>query len=704
RMLLRILFLSMLLVNHLVFIGCSSIDESPSEQQEQNFAEDDEFADDSSEGDDEVADEESDEEASDEVADNEDTGEDFYDESEEDQSDEVADDQFNDDSEGLQEDQPTEEESLADQAQELSEEPQQGPQQEVQQESAVEDLSAPAMASSQSTAVNIENIKFLSNERGGTIVVETSMPSQYTTRFNEANNQMILEIPNSTLPNRLTRPIITNEFQNGKFSGVNAYQNPGGNVSRIVVQLKGTDRPFVSSEGKAIYIIPAGGGTESVAEISEVENRVYSDADKESYDVEAARKDTLQALKAQSLDDFLVNTNVFYGRKISLETGKDADVRDVLNFIGEQSGANMVISDGVDGKIQLKIKDIPWDQALMLVLKSKKLGYIRQGNVIRIATLSELEQEAQASSRVKESRSTLAPIYLKVVPISYASVKDLSSQVKAFMTSERSSVVADERTSSLILKDTQEGIDKALRLIKELDKPPSQVMIQGKIVEASSNFSRNLSRNFDFTGLFGSNKASFSSGQGEIKTVGKLGIGLQLGANTINALLGAEERLDHLKVISSPRVVTLNNAEATIEQKGELVTVETKTSAEGGVLTSSPNVRAYTLTLKVKPQITSDGGVLMDVDVKREFPGAQVAGTSYRPINSRSAKTKTMVKNGQTAIIGGVFENTKLEAEAGLTYMKDIPILGWLLKGNTRDETKNELVIFLTPQILEDDY
>lgn len=572
------------------------------------------------------------------------------------------------------------------------------------------------MESSPAEMIQITDLNFLGNQNGGTVEVKTSQPANYTTRTNADTNQFIIEIENAKLPRNLQRPLITKDF-NSQVAAVQAYQDTGSTVARIVVQMKSKKIPLVQAEGNSLLVMSPeplseptmmadsemGASGASTAEV---------DTDSLSYDTEAAKRDE-QVLQAQSLEEFLMGNNKFYGRKISLETGKDADVRDVINFIAEQSGANIVISEDVGGTIQMKLREVPWDQALVILLRSKKLGYVRQGNVLRISTLDQLSAETKASKEIIESRQKLNPLMVKVIPISYSEVEDLAKQVKEFLTPNRGSVIADKRTTSLIIRDTAETLTKITRLVKELDIPPAQVMIEGKLVEASESFQETFGIDWGFTGR-GEKVGTGPNGQdinlqtgmnivnlGEKTSVGNFTIraGVLNFLGNLNARLALEETNNNIKVISSPRIMAMNKEEAEINQSGEVFTRKTITDNTGTPQTENIP-RPYNVSMKVTPQVTAEGSVIMDVEVQREFPGPADTNTGERPINKREAKTKTLVKNGQTAVIGGIFQNDTTSSESGVPVLKDIPFLGWLFKSESVNIEKTELLVFLTPRIM----
>jgi type IV pilus assembly protein PilQ len=560
----------------------------------------------------------------------------------------------------------------------------------------------------------VTNIKYLANQSGGTVVIETSGPVTYQVRSKPETGQYIVEINGATLPARLKRPYLLKEFDSA-FAAINAYQNPGSTTARIVIQAKEgiASEPVVQQEGNAIVVIP-GTPTTPVADA-----KPQTDKAADVIDVKAADADE-KALGARNLDEFMTGSNRFYGRKISIEV-TDQDIREVLNFIATEIGVNLIMSEDVTGKITMKLREIPWDQALITIMKAKKLGYVRQGSVVRISTLTALQEESDSAKKIMDSQRTLAPLRVKVIPVSYAAVEDLAKQIPPFLTAVRGHIVVDPRTSSLILTDTEDVLERVSRLVKELDIPPAQVMIEGKVVEAQDSFTQSLGLNWSFTGNQtvigagkGANGQDLSMNQALSITnlapsttgtsVSPFAMTLRIGRfdifGDINAALNLAEKDSVVKILSSPRVVTMNKEKANINQRGQVITIQTLKDTQGNV-TRNPVRTDFSLELTVIPQITADGSVIMDVDVKREFPGAVEEEVSQaRPINTRAAKTKVLVNDGQTAVIGGIYSSDNTTTETGVPWLRHIPVLGWLFKSRARSDIRNELLIFLTPKVL----
>jgi type IV pilus assembly protein PilQ len=590
----------------------------------------------------------------------------------------------------------------------------------------------------------IKNIRYKANDNGGTVLVEADQPLTYETRLNADTNQYVIEIPNAKLPDRLKRPYNTKDMTGG-IGSVDAYQNKGATTARIVVQLRsGVTEPTIQSEGNSLLVVQSGGvaavdlgggGTETAAPpqpevaagstgsaVAAAETAAVAAPSEEAEADSETTEETVTAkvaagenkiLSSASLEEFMSGNTQFYGKPISLEVS-EMDIREVFKLIGEESGVNMVLSDEVKGTISLKLREVPWDQVLIVIMKAKKLGYTRSGSILRIDKLDSIKDEEKDTLRMISERKAQAPLKVRVMPVSYAKIDDVATQARNFV-SERGKVVGDVRTSSLIMSDHDENIERMMKLIAAIDVPPPQVLIEGKIVEASDQFQRQIGINWSATGqesrLFNSNKIRGKTQIGISPTA--VGGGASTGALTftmgtidvlgdLQATLALYEQQSAVKVLSSPRIVTLHNEAAEINQSIQIPLI-TQAASVNSTTPTAPTVtfKDVALRLAVTPQITNDASVIMAVEVKREFAGSVVEQTSQaRPINTRSAKTKVMVRNSQTAVIGGIYQSDQTLGEAKVPWVGDIPILGWLFKNRNSDSSKNELLIFLTPRIL----
>ncbi|WP_413585140.1 type IV pilus secretin PilQ [Bdellovibrio sp. HCB274] len=560
-------------------------------------------------------------------------------------------------------------------------------------EIAQETVSVPE-AAPQSRPATITDLQFKSNENGGTVVVQANRPLNFTTRSNPDLHQYIVEVENAILPDRLKRSLNTKDIR-GAVGAIDAYQNPGSTTARFVIQLRdGVSEPAVQNEGNSLLIVAAGTATSNVASGS-------AGADMEVDGVEG------KILPNQNLTEFLTGNTQFYGKKISIETS-NMDIRDALNLITEESGVNMVIAEEVRGNVSLKLRQVPWDQALVVLMRARKLGYTRQGNVLRIAPLVDLRSEEDDANKLALARKNLEPLKVRMFSISYAKVDDLEKKLKDFI-GERGKVVGDPRTSSLVVTDIAENLERAAKLIRSLDTQPPQVLIEGKIVEASERFQRQVGVSWNVSGQsinlgntqrgpvtmnprFNINPTNTQTGNFNFSVdVGTLDI-----FGSISAALALSETEDKVKTLSSPRILTMSNETAYISQTTEVPVKQV--TITGNSQQETYQFKPLALRLDVTPQVTVDGSVMMKVKIARQTQGAVQKDGSFST-DSREADTRVLVKNGQTAVIGGIYSSDATEAEVGVPWFREIPVLGNLFKMQNKTKDKRELLVFLTPRV-----
>ena len=407
----------------------------------------------------------------------------------------------------------------------------------------------------------------------------------------------------------------------------------------------------------------------------------------------------------------------YTGRRISLDF-KNVPISDVLRLIAEVSDLNLVAGDEVKGAVTIRLVDTPWDQALDVVLLTKGLGFVRVGNILRVAPADILAAEEELRLQERRNREKLEDLMVKLVPVNYAAVKDMSSLVKRLLSS-RGTVNIDQRTNTLILKDIASVIDEAVALVKAVDTETPQVMIEAKIVEANLNFSRELGSSWSlgsqplvdpFSGavlrddlggsdfrFHGSNSVAFSNPITSAPTaLADLGAFLLDEKLDLNVALRAAESMGEGKVISSPRVVTLDNGEATIEQ-GVSIPFQT---FEGG--DAKLEFIDAVLSLKVVPHITADRSIIMDIEVTRNAPDDSVPTPTGSPaIAKAEASTETLVKDGQTLVLGGIYTIDKTERESRVPYLHRLPVIGAAFRSKELTDIRKELLIFVTPRIVK---
>jgi type IV pilus assembly protein PilQ len=409
----------------------------------------------------------------------------------------------------------------------------------------------------------------------------------------------------------------------------------------------------------------------------------------------------------------------YTGQKISLDF-QDAEVSNILRLIADVSGLNMVVGEEVKGKVTLKLFNVPWDQALDIVLKSKGLGQMREGNIIRIDSNANIAKQQDEAAKAKEAQIKAEDLKTLIIPINYAKAADLATTLKKNLSS-RGDLTVNEPTNSLIAKDVPQNIADIQQMIKLLDLPTPQVLIETRIVQANTNFARDLGVQWggaatdtpgDNTTIalnagpgtgdpFGVQVPNFAVNLPASGGAGSIGnIGFTLGRLTgtpfnLDLRLSAGEATGETKIISSPRVVTLDNKEAAIQQ-GDSIPFET-VSDQG---TQTQFVDA-TLNLTVTPHITPNGSVIMKIKATKNAIGDFRSRLGAPSISKREATTEVMVQDGETTVIGGIFENTKSESETGVPWLSKIPGLSWLFKRQSVSDQTRELLIFITPTIVK---
>jgi type IV pilus assembly protein PilQ len=412
--------------------------------------------------------------------------------------------------------------------------------------------------------------------------------------------------------------------------------------------------------------------------------------------------------------DLGAEQHAYTGEPIDLKV-TNADVTEVLRTFAQISGLNIVVQPGVSGTVTAELENVPWDQAFEEVLKINNLGYEREGNVIRIAPNGILRQEAQERQQLAQARALVIPLRTVMRRLSYANAQSVAGLLKsgqAGLLTQRGSVIVDDRTNTLIIKELPDFLDAVLAVVSNLDTPEPQVMIEARIIETTKDFSRNLGITWGFnaisdaahgntTGLIFPNNGTLNGSVGlpAAATNGTLGLTLGNVLNTFNLdlTLQAAEHEGLINILSAPKVATLNNQLAYI-QSG--VQIPVQTIANNTVTVQFINA---TLRLEVTPQVTAEGTIMMDINISKKEPetGLLVAGATNAPISTKDAKTRLVVRDGGTAVIGGIYKVTSNSSEDRVPGLANLPIVGHLFRSKSRDENNDELLIFITPRVIK---
>jgi type IV pilus assembly protein PilQ len=451
---------------------------------------------------------------------------------------------------------------------------------------------------------------------------------------------------------------------------------------------------------------------------------------------------------AEEGSNLFSETKEYEGQRLTLNF-QDIETRAVLQLLAETSGRNIVVSDTVQGNVTLRLRNVPWDQALDIVMTTKGLDMRQNGNVIIVAPAEEIAARETADLEAQQAIAELEPIYSEFLQVNYAKASDLAALISGdggsgnAMLSERGSIAVDDRTNTLLVQDTAERLQDMRRMVSTLDVPIKQVLIESRIVVVNDDFSRDLGIRLGVTGL-NENSAGdggqFISGTGNgtdtmvNSAIDNLGdpangtifpvqipqLGNRYNVNVpiadaagrfalavlendflIDLELTALEAEGRGEIVSTPRVITANQKEARIEQGVE---IPYQQSASSGATTVQ--FKKAVLSLTVTPQITPDNNIIMDLAVHKDNVGDIIStgglGGTVPSIDTRAVETQVLVADGQTVVLGGIYETERRETIKKVPFLGDIPILGVLFKSKQRIDNKAELLIFVTPRILEE--
>ncbi|HKR37791.1 MAG TPA: type IV pilus secretin PilQ [Steroidobacteraceae bacterium] len=548
---------------------------------------------------------------------------------------------------------------------------------------------------------SVNNIDFRRGSDGsGRIVVELT-DAKVPADLRQEGGRIVVNFAKTSLPENLMQRLDVTDFAT-PVSSVDALR--AGDSTRLVIQ--------------------ASGDYEQLAYQSE---NVY----------------TIEIKPVVKLPPELQDQKEYTGERLTLNF-QDIETRAVLQLLADTSGQNMVISDTVGGNVTLRLQNVPWDQALDIVMRTKGLDMRREGNVMFVAPASEIAAREKELLSARQQVQQLAPLRTEYLQINYAKASDLAALIKSnqksSLLSERGSVAIDERTNTLLLQDTSERLADIRRLVSTLDIPVRQVLIEARIVIVNDDYSRELGVRFganvafdhggsDGKGIVGANNfvteddgvvlsrnpALSNTGGGfaigdppsrymvnlpVANPAGRLAMTLLDSDYIVDLELSAAQAEGRGEIISSPRLITANQREATIEQGVEIPYQE---SSSSGATTTQ--FKKAVLSLKVTPQITPDNRVILDLTVAKDSVGQLVAsatGGFVPSIDTREIVTQVLVNDGQTVVLGGILETERRDNEQKVPWLGDIPVLGHLFKTTSKTDNKDELLIFVTPRILRE--
>nr|WP_053100535.1 type IV pilus secretin PilQ family protein [Thiopseudomonas alkaliphila] len=409
---------------------------------------------------------------------------------------------------------------------------------------------------------------------------------------------------------------------------------------------------------------------------------------------------SVNALPYKALEEHHSKNIRYVGEKISLNF-QDVNLRAVLQVIADFTQLNLVVNDTVQGNITLQLQNVPWDQALDVILKTKGLAQRKEGNVLLIAPSEELAARERQELEIQRQAEELAPLRRELIQINYAKATDIAALFRLAsgeQTEERGIITVDERTNAIIAYQTQERLAELSKIVSQLDTPVRQVMIEARIVEASVDYEKELgvrwggerrgsSTHYNINNAFvdlGANNAS--SG---------VGIGFLSGKTRLDLELSAMEKTGNGEVVSQPKIITSDKETAKIMKGSEVPYQEASSSGA-----TSTSFKQAALSLEVTPYITPDNRILMEVRVTKDAPDFQKAINGVPPIDKNELSAKVLVVDGETIVIGGVFQKVQKESLEKVPVLGDIPGLKGLFRRKMRRDDKTELLVFITPRIM----
>ena len=538
------------------------------------------------------------------------------------------------------------------------------------------------------SAVSLSNIDFRRGDNGAGRIILRFDGSGASPDMRNDGKQIIVDVSNAQLPENLRRRLDVTDFAT-PVTSVEPRNNAGG----------------------ARLVINTNGGYDSMA---------YQTGNEYVIEVSPKREAVATRAGASSTSPVIGGSGGRYVGKPVTFNFQDVPVRTVLQLIAEESNLNIVVADTVSGSVTLRLINVPWDQALEILLRAKGLDQRRDGNVVWVAPQAELSAYELAQNTARINLENSGEIVVEYIAINYGSATELVTILtsggqggggagggaggnRGFLTS-RGSVSADVRTNTLLVSDTRKKIDEIKRMLEVLDRPVDQVLIEARVVIADETFARDLGARFGFQDIDnpGNNSDSTKTRGFDINLGvtggGVFNLGILNPSSNLDLELSALQAEGRGEVVSNPRVITTNQREATITQ-GDEIGYTTPQAAGAGQALATPAFKEALLELKVTPTITTDGRVFMQVNIKKDDIKGFTLGVPS--LTKRSITTGVMVDSGDTVVIGGVYEFRNREDISKLPWLGDVPVLGNLFKKRGKSHSKAELLVFVTPRVLQ---
>ena len=605
--------------------------------------------------------------------------------------------------------------------------------------------------------VALASLDFLDGDTLSRVVIGTTEPVDYVSSQPEAN-LVVLDMPGATVPSSLTRVLDTSSFVS-PVRMVRAYATREG--ARVAVSLRSRVPWTVSTTEDGLLYIDFT-VTDDMQETRELAQSSFSEVapsepgtsggeglegayTSETLIGETGRTmdpqavfgagrgsgspaDMITGMAGFTIDTSTASQSQWTGRRINIDLVQ-ADIHAVFRLISHVSRLNIVSGDDVQGDVTVRLVDVPWDQAFSAVLQAKGLAAQRFGNIVRVAPIETIKAETQAALEAQRARDELTPLQILILPLNYANAEEIQGQIESLL-SARGSVEIDTRANQIIIKETEDKLAQIREMVRQLDKATPQVLIEARIIEANSKYSRSLGIQWGgelnasastgySTGLFfpnsvglsggsdlsGQQAVFYSPGQENLAvdvpsdgTIGSLAmhLGSIPGLVNLDARLTAMEQDGWGEIVSSPRITTLDNTSATIKQGARIPFLST---SAGG--TQVQFVQAA-LELTVTPHITSDDKVFMELNIENNRPDFSQVVQGQPGIQIKEASTELLVADGDTTVIGGVFSTEQGESINRVPLFGRIPLLGVLFRNKTITTSRNEMLVFVTPRIISE--
>jgi len=579
----------------------------------------------------------------------------------------------------------------------------------------------------------LTDINFTTTESGvSTILIKTEIPVEYDLQLDN-EKEIKLFLKNTKIPKYHQRPLITTYFNSAVERVLPVQSQADHNASHVLIQLRHRTpyritrdanlltlvfdpAPVTVPEFKQARVVLDKGiaqrfSSNEVTPLPAVKLPEDGSNDAMNYPVPASMNPSPVAMAMETPDQVvssIKNPSKYTGEKISLDF-YETDIKNVFRILRTISGENFAIDKDVTGNVTLALdQPVPWDQVLDLVLKMNGLGKVKEDNIIRIATQETLKKEFNlqeeawaAKQRATEKKEKLEPLITEYIAINYSSAEtDIKPHLEKLLTPERGQLSVDTRTNMIILTDVRQKINQAKELIHRLDTVTPQIMIEARVVEVNKDFSREFGIAWGISGddNSGVNDYNFDVAMNyPAASTSSLGYTFNRIGGTpflINATLTAAEAKNDVKIVSSPRILTLDNKKATITQG---LQYPYQVVTDGDVSTAFKDID---LTLEVTPHVTPDQRVSMQLIIKKNDVSG-FATTGEPIISTNEATTELLVNDGNTIVIGGVLKRNTSGDTNGFPFLSDIPILGHLFRTDSNSDNKNELLIFLTPTIVQ---